>query len=244
MAFSQELTEGEISLIPSYRWRWYETALSTTALDHHQVKKAIQNVYTLLGLELPNIHFCNTFDVLIANGKACFQHPYHCEDGSIFATRILAQIHQLRINFFDCIGRWNGILNAQLRIIDGAEVEYCISERFRESLFKELPVALQTEKQSIYWVFPWFKYANEAGFLDFHFSAVPRTLDFPYDECAWNSYRQLVQTCSWLIATESDCWVCERPMGFHFKEGSSAPAAIFFADGEPSNIEVSPLPDQ
>jgi hypothetical protein len=243
MAFPQELTEAEISLIPGYRWRWYETALSTTPLDHHQVNVVLQEIYSLFDLAPPNIYFCNNFDDLVASSQNCFQQPYYCEDGSIFATQMLAKIHQLRIDFLDCIGRWTGILNSQLCIIDGSEMEYCISEIFRKTLLTGLPAAFQAEKQGLYWVFPKFKYANEASFLDFHFSAVPRTLDFPYDVRAWNAYRQLVQTCSWFVATDSDCWICERPTGFLLKAGSSAPVSILFVDGSQLSIEACPLLD-
>jgi hypothetical protein len=233
MASLRELTQEEISLIPSYHQLWYKTALSTTKLNHKQVREAIQNLYKILGRRIPSIHFCNNLYALIEQSISFFQKPYFCEDGSVFATQIMGQVHELQMSFFESIGHWDIALTSQLSVIDGQDVERNISNYLQQKFLNDLPTGFKGYEMYTYWVFPRIWYAHEASLFDFHFSAVQRTLFKTHDNLTWQVYRQLVQSSSWFTAFESDCFVCERPMAFLFKSDvTSSLSSILFVDGE------------
>lgn len=232
MAFLRELTQEEIALIPSYRQFWYEAAFSTTKLNHKQVQEAIQSLYKIFELDTPSIHFCNNLFSLIEESRGFFQQPYFCEDGSVFPSQVMAQIHELQMSFFESIGHYDMALTSQLKVTDGQNVECNISTYLQQTLLNDLPVCFEGYEMYTHWIFPRIWYADEASLYDFHFSAAQRTLFQAYDDIAWQSYRQLIQTTSWFAAFESDCFMCERPKAFLFNSDSTLPSAILFVDGE------------
>lgn len=232
MALLRELTEKEVSLIPSYRQLWYETALSTTRLNHQQVQEVIQRLYTLLDLEIPNIYFCDNLYALIEKSRSFFLQPNFCEDGLVFPTQIMARIHELQMSFFESIGRWDMALTSQLSVLDGQGIEYKISNHLQQTLLNNLPVYFQGYEMYTHWVFPRIWYADEASSLDFHFSAIQRTLFKEHDDLAWQIYRELIQVSSWFAACDSDCFVCERPSAFQFQSDGISLSSIVFTDGE------------
>lgn len=232
MASLRELTQEEILLIPRYRQLWYETAFSTARLNHKQVQEVIQDLYKILDLGITNIHFCNNIYALIEESKKFFQQPYFCEDGSVFPSQIMAKIHELQMNFFESIGHWDMALTSQLSEIDGQGVECYISTYLQQTLLNDLPVCFQGYETYTYWVFPRTWYADEASLFDFHFSAIQRTLFKEHDDIAWQVYRQLIQSSSWFIAFDSDCFICKRPIAFLFNCDEILPSSILFVDGE------------
>jgi hypothetical protein len=232
MAFLRELTQEEIALMPSYRQLWYQTAFSTAKLNYKQVQEAIQSIYEIFGLGMPSIHFCNNLHTLIEKSRRFFQQPYFCEDGSVFPSQLMAQIHELQMSFFDSIGYWDMALTSQLDYINGQEVEHYISTYLQQTLLNNLPTCFQGYEMYVYWVFPKIWYASEASLYDFHFSSVQRTLFKAYDDVAWQAYRQLVQASSWFTAFESNCFMCERPIDFLFDCEDTFPSSILFVDGE------------
>lgn len=232
MASLRELTEEEISLVPHYRQLWYKTAFSTTKLNHEEVQAAIQSIYKILDLRIPDIHFCNNLYTLVERSKIFFQQPYFCEDGSVFASQVMARIHELQMSFFESIGHWDMALTSQLEVADGQNIECNISTYLQQTLLNDLPIRFQGYEMYTYWILPRIWYADEASLYDFHFSAAQRTLFKAYDAIAWQSYRQLIQSSSWLTAFESDCFVCERPKAFLFNCDSTLPSFILFVDGE------------
>ncbi|MBW4489926.1 MAG: hypothetical protein KME12_19260 [Trichocoleus desertorum ATA4-8-CV12] len=231
MAFLQELTPEEIALIPSYRQFWYETAFSTAKLNHKQVQDSIQSLYKIFELEIPSIHFCNNLFALIEESRDFFQQSYGCEDGSVFPSQVMAQIHELQMSFFDNVGHWDMALTFKLDFKDGQEVEHNISSCLQQTLLSNLPACFQGYEMYTYWVFPRVWYASEASLYDFHLSSAQRTLFKAYDDVFWQIYRQLVQSSSWFTAFESDCFVCERPIDFLFNSDGTKVSSILFVDG-------------
>lgn len=224
MAFLGDLTEKEISLMPRYRQVWYDTAFSTTRLNHKEFQDAIQHIYKIFEREIPRIHFCNNLYALVEKSRNLFQQPCFCEDGTVFASQVMAQIHELHMSFFENIGHWDMALTSQLKATDGRGIECNISNHLQQSF--------QGDEMYMHWMFPRIWYADEASLFDFHFSVAKQTLFKVYDDVAWQAYRQLIHTSSWLTAFESDCFVCERPKAFLFNCDNDLPSSILFIDGE------------
>ena len=232
MAFLRELTEKEVSLIPRYHQHWYDTAFSTTRLNHKEVNKVIQNIYRMLEFQIPNIHFCNNLHDLAEKSENLFQQPYFCEDGTVFGSQIMARIHELRISFLESIGHWDMAVISQLRAEGEQGIECNISSYFQQKFLNDLPLGFQGYEKYTYWIFPRIWYATEASLFDFHFSVAQSNLFKECDDTAWQAYRQLIQTSSWFTAFESDCFVCERPKTFLFNCDNTSPSSITFLDGE------------
>jgi|GEM_PF-4777114 len=235
MTSLRELIEDEIAAIPTYSKFWYDTAFSTTKLNPTQVQDAIQKIYAIFGLIPPRIHFCDSLYVLIKKSIDLFNHPpqYYCEDGSVFATQIMAQIHELQAGFFENIGHWDLALTSQLSVVDGESIDRRISHCLQQTLLENQPDQFKRCELHTFWVLPRLWYADEASPLDFHFSAVRRQMLFKaHDDVVWQAYRQLILSCSWLTAFESDCLICERPVAFSLKTNSTFPTSILFANGD------------
>ena len=70
-------------------------------------------MYIILGLKSPNLHFCCNPHELIKKSRDFFQQPYHCEDGTIFASQIMAKIHELHVDVVCTIGGNESLLSSQ-----------------------------------------------------------------------------------------------------------------------------------
>jgi hypothetical protein len=232
MASLRELTNEEITLIPSHRQLWHEITFSTNKLDYNQVQEVIQSIYKILKLEIPKIHFCNNLDTLIKESKVFFQQPCFCQDGSILPSREMAQIHELPMNFFDSIGSWDMALKSQLSWIDRQGIELSISRYLCQEILDNLPMGFNGYERNTFWVFPRMWHTDEASLYDFHFSTIQRTLCKPYDEITWQVYRQLIELSIWFTAFDSDCFVCERPQAFLFNRDNTFLSSILFVDGK------------
>ena len=231
MASLRELTEDEIAMIPDYRKFWYDVAFSTAQLERDRVQEAIQRIYTILGLKTPKIHFFDSLYSLVKESQNLFKETGFGEDGFVFSTRVMAQIHTLQMSFFESIGHWDVALTSKFCALDGDIFELQISEHLYQKFLKNLPDRFK--EIYTFWVFPRVWYAYEASPVDFHFSAVRKQILFEVpDYESWNAYRQLIQSCSWFIAFESDCFMCERPIAFSFKIKSKLPSSIRFANGD------------
>jgi hypothetical protein len=237
MASLQELTKEEIALIPKHHQIWHEIAFSTNKLEYKQVQETIQNVYKILNLEIPKIHFCKNLDALIEESKIFFQKPFFCQDGHVLPSRIMAQIHELPINFFESIGYWDMALTSQLSKINGQGIELNISSYLHQKILDDLPICFQGYERNTFWVFPRMWHVYEASLYDFHFSSIQRTLYNKYDEITWQVYRQLIQLSIWFTAFDSDCFICERPQAFSFNCDSTSLSSILFIDG--TQIDLS-----
>lgn len=239
MVLFSELTDNEKLLIPEYREFWYRVAISTSQLNHDQVKAAIFSIYTRLGLKAPRIHYCSSLPDLLRKSHGFFQKPSFCEDGAAFASQEMAKIHEMVIDFTCNVQVRELHLSSQLRVIDGECIDAHISDSLLELLSGNLPESFINYRNIIYFVFPRLWYVDESCWFDFHFSAVQRLLPEGYDEESWQVFRQLVEVGSWFTAFESDCFICERPLSITLECENKIIASMTFNDGESIILEES-----
>jgi hypothetical protein len=55
-----ELTLDRADLIPVYREKWRQIALSTQPIDRHKAAESILNAYAIAGIQPPKIIFCDS----------------------------------------------------------------------------------------------------------------------------------------------------------------------------------------
>lgn len=238
MVLLQELTEEEKSLVSTYCRLWNGVTLSTSRLDRNQVQDVIQGIYKILGLDHPNIHYCDGPHALAENTKGRFQNLYYCQDGMVFPTLEMARIHELRQDFVESLGIcWNGTWAYPLKQVEGGYIDESLANVLLGEFLDDLPLSWRREKH-ISWISPRGWYTAEACMLDFYFSVAQRTLRFPYDVPLWQAYKHLIQVCSWFIAFESDCYLCETPKAFLFERKIPTPSSMQFINGEHLKITV------
>lgn len=240
MVLLQDLTEEEQSLIPTYCHLWNGVTLSTSKLDRNQVQGVIQRIYEILGLAHPNIHYCDSPHALAANTKGRFSNLYYCQDGMVFPTLEMARIHDLQQNFRENIGSWDGSWAYPCSQVKGGYIDESLANFLQHEFLDDLPLSWRREK-GISWVSPRCGYTTEACMLDFSVSIAQHTLMSPYDVPLWQAYKHLIQVCSWFIAFESDCYLCEPPTTFVFERKISTPTSMQFINGEQLKITVFSL---
>jgi hypothetical protein len=219
MARLDELTEQERLLIPRYREQWLKIATSTSKLNYSTVQESIQNIYKILDLKIPTIHFCKSPHELVMSSQDFFRNPYFYEDGSIFATQVMVRIHEIYYGLICRVGKRESNLSLQLRILDGDFIERVLSMQLYKLVLHDIPFSFKGYEDLTYWVFPKFWYIDELCWLDFHFSVVQRTISDTYDDLTWQAFRQLIQVTSWFIPFDNDCFVCDRPTRIVFGPG-------------------------
>lgn len=238
MALLQELTEEEKSFIPTYCRLWNGITISTSRLDRNQVQSVIQRIYEILGLAYPNIHYCDGPHALAASTKGRFDNLYYCQDGMVFPTLKMARIHDLQQRFRGSIGSWDWSLAYPCNQVKGGYIDESLANFLQHEFLDDLPLSWRREK-GISWIFPRCGYTTEACMLDFHFSIAQRTLRAPYNVPLWQAYKHLIQVCSWFIAFESDCYLCEPPTTFLFERKIPTPTSMQFIHEEQLKIASS-----
>ncbi|MBD2595798.1 ankyrin repeat domain-containing protein [Nostoc spongiaeforme FACHB-130] len=235
MAFVDEITPEQKSLMPSYREKWHEIAFLTNRIDQQKSISAIQDVYELLKLPTPEIQLFDSLYAATKIAKPLYKRPYFTETGLVHANELIGKIHEkLYINNINAIGHWDEFINSQLRPGATSEIDRQLSESFKNYLLEDKSKSFSSS-YNYYWFVPLHWYAREGGFFDFHFSVVSHTLFEPYDESAWKVFQKLVKSCGWIIPFENICLVCDRPTQFLFDSENllhaEGEAAVKFIDG-------------
>ncbi|OUL19387.1 ankyrin repeat domain-containing protein [Nostoc sp. 106C] len=235
MAFVDEITPEQQSLMPSYRDKWYDIAFSTNRINSQQAIEAVQSVYELLKLPTPEIELFDSLYAAAIAAKTLYERPYFTEDGSAYATELIGKLHEkLYINNENAIGHWDEFINSQLRVDGTSELDSQLSESLKDYLLEGKSQSFSSG-YNFYWFVPLHWYACKGGFFDFHFSVVSHRLFQPYDEDAWEVFQKLVKSCGWIIPFEKICLVCDRPSQFLFNSENllhaEGEAAVKFIDG-------------
>ncbi|MBE9210413.1 ankyrin repeat domain-containing protein [Nostoc sp. LEGE 06077] len=235
MAFIDEITPEQESLMPSYREKWQEIAFFTNRIDPQKAIAAVQSVYELLKLQTPKIQLFDSLYTAVTVAKPLYESPHFTDDGLSFANQLIGKLHKkFYINNENSIGHWDQFISSQLRPDANSEIDRQLSESLK-NYFLEGKSEPFSSWYDFYWFVPLHWYACEGGFFDFHFSVVSHTLFEPYDKSAWEVFQQLVQSCGWIIPFENICLVCDRPTQFLFDSENllhaEGEAAIKFIDG-------------
>ncbi|BAZ00521.1 hypothetical protein NIES37_45130 [Tolypothrix tenuis PCC 7101] len=235
MAFVDEITPEQKSLMPSYRDKWYDIAFSTNRINPQEAIEAVQSVYELLKLPTPKIQLFDSLYAAAIAAKPLYEHPYFTEDGLAHATKLIGKLHEkLYINNENVIGHWDEFINSQLRVDGNSELDRQLSESLKD-FFLEGKSQLFSSSYDFYWFVPLHSYACKGGFFDFHFSVVSHRLFQPYDEFAWDVFQKLVKSCGWIIPFETVCLVCDHPTQFLFNSENllhaEGEASVKFIDG-------------
>ncbi len=233
-----DITPAQAELIPVYREKWRQIALSTQPIDRHQAAESILNAYTFAGIKPPRIIFCDS-------PSAAFSYVSQENDSELeellatlthdVKTRIATQIFS-QLNS-QIISQLTEELISELRRMNKPESEQllcnlpCIYDDLWNEFERRSGVEDWEFKSSGFDLEPMAWASQQGGFLDYCISV----LDCAYDQKRWQVFQALVQECGWILPDRKICLVCDRPT--HISFDGNCPVyevgevVVKFADG-------------
>jgi hypothetical protein len=222
-----ELTTKQEALISVYREKWRAIALSTERINRQKAEVAIKAAYQLIGLQEPEIIFCDSpyeASRLLAIGAAKGQLLEELE--SQLSEQLVKQIgRQIAPRLWGYL--WDNLGQRQLYSFSNEIAVSCLVQ-LRDGLkdnlldYMRLILARETVISKIL----------RCNRLDFCMSVLNCTCNFPRE---WEALQSLVKNCSWIFPLERMCYVCDRPVKLSFDSEQRLHAegepAIQFADG-------------
>ncbi len=212
----ENLTFEQEALIPVYREKWRNIALSTKPIDRQKAADAIKVVYQLIGYQEPEIIFC---DSPFAAGKT-----FGNQAGNQLASRLTSQLESLL--WSQMVSRVEGELWSELTSYLSSELE----RQLWNQLWRQLENQLANHQFNFVSICAEV-WACAGSLYDFCIAV----LNCAYLPREWQIFQALVGDCGWILPYEKICYVCDRPRILSFDhqqrlhaEGSPA---IQFADG-------------
>jgi hypothetical protein len=222
MPLIERLTSEQEALIPAYREKWCQIALSTEPIDRKKTAAAVNTVYSLIGQKKqPEILF---FDSPFAALSMVFPSALSQEMGldlsGLIRNQLLCELprqllsqvdhylwNQLEIQFSSEL--WSDSLRAELENqLDSQLNSDCDRYDFyyEEELWNQWKTELIDNTifnciESEVWA------CNRANLYDFCISV----LNCDHDQKLWSAYQLLLKNCSWIFPHTKICLVCDRP---------------------------------
>lgn len=204
----EELTPEEEELLSVYRVKWRNIALSTERIDRVAATGAIETAYNFLGLEKPEIVFCDSpyFASIEIDKRA----------KGLFSNSLLSRIRLSSPKWDEHL--WNKLLAIHFLICSAIEEK--LEDKWILIPEEYEPHYLQTDIL-----------CTEASSLDFYISE----LNYEPNLRQWEIYRSILENCGWICAYDNICFVCDRPTKLSFDKRHRLHAegkpAIKYADG-------------
>jgi len=225
MTISQITPEQE-ALIPVYREKWRNIALSTVPIDREKAADAVQAAYAVIGLEKPEIIF---YDSPL---RALEQLGHRLEDG--VASEIdhgLPVKQQLESQvLFQIKKQLEDQIKLQLRSKMRMVLYSPVQSEMESYLERTGDLTVQYSKQLSEKIAPelW-------GFASSLYDYYIAVLNCQYSRENWDLFQGIVRNCGWMFPYEKICLMCDRPRVLSFDDAnrlhSEASRAIEFADG-------------
>jgi hypothetical protein len=253
MSRIETLTPEQETLIPVYRDKWKQIALSTERIERQKATEAVKAAYAAINLSEPKILF---FDSPFAASKTFIslfkldyspprkrgvvnfllwllgvRHEYFSVDRA--SGRQLSPEELLEFEIRDRRSQlWEQLYNQPVSQLWEQMDNLLEAEQVWElSSSLLIPHLMLPESQlSLGWIKPEY-WAESSSLFDFCISV----LNCTYNPRQWAAYQLLVENCGWLFSFEKTCIVCDRPIKFSFDEPNflhtPGEPAVQFADG-------------
>jgi hypothetical protein len=233
-----EITTAQADLIPVYREKWRQIALSTQPIDRHKAAESILNAYAFAGIKPPEIVFCDS-------PYAAFSYvsqKEETESGELLsrlgnsvkqrlATQVFTQLNS------QIISQLTEEFMGELRRMNKPEEEQilCNLPAMYFDLWNEFEQQSGVEewqlKDSGFDLNPMEWASQQGGFLDYCISV----LNCDYDQTRWQIFQTLVQECGWILPDQKVCLVCDHPTDISFDGHcpvyEAGEIVVNFADG-------------
>ncbi len=246
-----KLTPEQEALIPFYREKWRNIALSTERIDRRKAAEAVKEVYALCGLEQPEIYFCESpyeaMSKTLPQLEYLMIQPIHLgflrirsSVSKLFALKSKldldnaankrpsdVNIHIHTTLYYQFISYMKAI-EQQLQTDIADVVELQIDANLSE-LYHQLQIQLGKDYDSNF--IPAVTFCSYCSWFDFWNSV----LNYTADQNLSQIFQSLAESCGWIFAYKRVAVVCDRPTKLSFDSQNRLHAegepAIEFADG-------------
>ena len=239
----QKLTSEQEALIPVYREKWREIAVSTEPIDRQKAAEAVKYAYSALCLEEPEIIFCESpyaavIVVIVRQRLKQFNQDSQIgEVGSDFTTRLIRQPHdQLRRQLHHKVIKqlYNDLkigFDDSPLMFDDSQLTWSLEVKIAQ-LCEEIDISLDDDIWS-----PYYNFVNPRAEIYYAslFNFCDSVLNCTYNLAKGKAIQSLVKYCGWIYPTKSFAIICDRPRKISVDNQqrlhAEAEPAIEFADG-------------
>ncbi|WP_242048276.1 MULTISPECIES: DUF6745 domain-containing protein [Nostocaceae] len=232
MLLIEKLTPEQEALIPVYREKWRQIALSTERIDREKAADAVNAVYKILGCDEPQIVFFDSPYAALKEFIVQLEKSIFNQEAYIIEEKILvSQRKEIR---FQIISKKLAILLKQeflsklrdeLDKIFGGIINNRLAQDF-DILYEELDISVF----DLTYIAP-ESWVVDASFIDFCISE----LNCDLSQQDWLVIQNLIKNCGWIFPDEHIAIVCDRPIHIRFDNQNRLHAegepAIEYADG-------------
>lgn len=212
----ENLTPAQESLMPLYREKWQQIAISTSRMDRQKASDAVKAAYQLIGKSEPLVFFfdsprtaLNELEPKLEDELWTSQIKYFNQFWILLYNQISAQLHDQ--------------LWAEIHRQLFYQLDFQIFA-IKNALKFELKVPSSYCNNPEWW-------ATNSCLIDFCINV----LNCEVDRRRWEILQLLMETCGWILPYEKICYVCDRPTKLSFDNQQRLHAegepAIQFADG-------------
>ncbi|GBE93964.1 leucine-rich repeat-containing protein [Nostoc cycadae WK-1] len=231
MSLIEKLTPEQEALIPVYRDKWRQIALSTERIDREKAAEAVKAVYQFMDFDEPEILFFDSpyaalKEFSLQLYKSSFNQKAYKIDNIILRSirnQIHFQIESKKIAF-----------SLYLEIINYLKIN--ISPIFSVFILDKFNKDIYNLHHKEFRVFDLNYIASEsrvaeASYIDFCISELNCNSHLQ----EWFVYQNLIKNCGWIFPDERIAIVCDRPIHIRFDNENRLHAegepAIEYADG-------------
>lgn len=257
----KKLTPEQEALIPVYRDKWRQIALSTERIDRAKAESAIKAAYIANGKPEPEVQFYSS-PCVVWKSLWCYWQHYYGNRLRETAGLPLTEIPENQLESYELgkrLFKFNPLAGVHFSSFTSLQRPLELESHFENLVPRSLIEQLYRQCQSIIEGAPvynghffletmmsienlalqqrfcfWTRpevLACDAAFLDFSFSV----LNYPYDREKWEILQELIVSCGWIYSCKKTCLVCDRPIKLSFDSQDRLHAegkpAIQFADG-------------
>jgi hypothetical protein len=240
----KKLTPEQAALIPGYREKWTNIALSTERIDREKAAVAIKEAYNLLGFPKPEIFFCDSpyeamnttlpqLEHLIVEAKTSGFSGVRSWFLNKFSTKTAKKPRNIG---FEISGRLWWELSSENQYLE-EELQSRIAEdlesQIDEELARNICSQLRDELGKLYdknFIHP-VALCSYCCWFDF----LTSILNFDTNQQLWQVFQLLGENSGWIFPYQRVVVICDRPTKLHFdseqqlhREGEPA---LQFADG-------------
>lgn len=230
----------QLEAVPRYIRKWFEIATSTERIDCTRVKHIIGEIYSLLGLNLPPLHFFDSpqgamakLEEVICRGNYAPLVDLYSQWEDELKKRLCLDIMgypDARLCPVELRKRLNEVLRPQLDYGLHSGIISGIWHKRNSSIFKTQPWYYR-QYYSRGFISPEF-WAPDGCYLDWLITE----LKCEHSPSHWRLFQALINECGWVMPFEEICLVCERPTKISFDSEGRLHAeppqpAIEFSDG-------------
>lgn len=224
------LTPEQAALTPIYREKWRQIGLSIALLDRPLATAAINTAYNIIGLDEPEIIFCESPYIALEALERLRIRDSGLETASEIRDKIHNELYdtlrsQLNRKLENQIYSqlYNPLyaqLIGQFQIHVKDEVYAKLAEKLG-SRFHQFFVKITYNNN---WILSQLS-ACHGSWVDFCIEV----LGLECDRSLYSAFKALVENCGWIYPFEKKCFVCDRPRKINFDS-----EYLLHAEGQPA----------